>query len=95
MKLENKLNKSGRKCILCLILFVYNLRNSEQSHSAVRNRAVESISLNENITDAFHDLYDAIEKIEIASLNKSASSFAVMNSAPGPSFGDLRHMNKS
>lgn len=74
---------------------MFNFRNSEQSDSAIHNRAIESISLFENITDAFHDLYDAIEKIEFDSVNKSIPSSTLMKPVPGPSLGDLLHMNIS
>lgn len=73
----------------------FNFRITDRSDSVVNNRALDSLSLFENITDAFHDLYDAIEKIEFDSLNKSVSSFAPMGPVPGPSLGDLLHMNIS
>ena len=70
-------------------------RNAGQSNSADHNRAMESISLYENLTDTFHDLYDAIEKLDIDSLNKSESSSAPLKSIPGPSLGDLLQLNIS
>lgn len=71
-------------------------RSSERSNSAVPSREKE-ISLHENITDAFVDLYDAVEKIENEKTNNGSSvSFAAqIKPAPGPTLGELVHMNVS
>lgn len=77
----------------------FNFRNTDRSDSAVHNRALESISSHENLSDAFHDLYNAIEKLETVSLNKSSlissslSSFVPKKLIPSPTLGDLLHMN--
>lgn len=61
-------------------------RNAESVDSAVNNRALDSGSPYENVTDAFHDLYDAIDKLETDS---SAAKVLVS----GPSLGDLLQIN--
>lgn len=74
-----------------------HFRSAERSNSAVHNRAIDSVSTDENITDAFVDLYDAIEKIESEkSKNESASSsVAQVKQVTELSLGDLLHMNIS
>lgn len=71
-----------------------NFRDGNRSESAVQNRAMESVSLHEHVTDAFHDLYDAIDKVEANSTNESASFFPTFSVA-GSSLGDLLRMNIS
>lgn len=72
-----------------------NFRSSERSNSAILNRGNE-ISSYDNVTDAFVDLYDAVEKIENDKANNRSASFpAQVQSPPGPSLGDLLHMNET
>lgn len=48
-----------------------------------------------NLTDAFYDLYDAIEKSETGSLDALLSSSVPIKPIVDQSFGDLLHFNTS
>lgn len=64
-----------------------------RSQSIANSRAIKNVIRHENLTDAYHDLYYAIEKVENISTISASTVQKLMTS--NPSLGNLLHMNIS